>query len=186
MIESKRLRLIPCNYELLELTIKNRRLLKKIAGVEIPDSWPVCFEAYPFFLNMIDNEPAQHGWLNYFVIHKQDKVMSGDAGFLGRPDENGVVEIRYCIIPEYRNMGIAKECVNLLSEWAFSTRLVKEIVAYTLPNNDPSINVLRASGFSLIRTDIPSEEGGKYLWQLKIADYKAMEAERVTEEAELV
>ena len=166
-IESANLDIWACDYESIKLLILDKYKLAEKYNIRIPDEWPVSPEAIPVFNKIIEADQSVVGWLNYFVIHRMEKTLIGDCGFLGKPDENKTVEIGYSIIPQYRKMGFATEMVSSIINWAFSTKQVDRIIAHTVEENIPSIKVLEKLGFKLIGDKIESNEGLKCLWELK-------------------
>lgn len=166
-IQSGNLEIILCNLESLKMIAEDKSKLAKKLKIKIPDVWPVSPEAIPIFQKILQPDETMVGWLNYFVIHREDKTLIGDCGFLGRPDKNKTVEVGYSIIPGYRRRGYTKEMVGTLIEWAFSTKEVQRIIAHTIKENTPSIKVLEHLGFTLMKDNIKTGEGIKYLWELK-------------------
>ena len=93
-------------------------------------------------------------------------MLAGTAGFKGKPDENGEVEIGYSIIPELHRRGIATEAIKLLIGHAFANLNVRRIKAETLPRLIPSIGVLLKCGFTQTGEGFDPEEGKTLLFAL--------------------
>ncbi len=166
-ISTKNLVIISCDLEMLDLLLENKSWFQKKYLISVPKSWPVSPEALPVFREMIFFDNTIVGWLNYLVIHKQDKVLIGDCGFLGKPNNSKAVEIGYSIIPEYRGNGYAKEMVETLIKQAFTSKKVKRIIARTLVENIPSNKILKKNCFKIIQDNIETNEGFKRLWELR-------------------
>jgi ribosomal-protein-alanine N-acetyltransferase len=94
------------------------------------------------------------------IIHKRDRVMVGDMGFMGGPDEQGSVEIGYSIIPDYRNQGYATEMAQCLITWAFHTQGINVVIAHCLKDNIGSIKVLEKVGMRCLEL-----EGDTLKWE---------------------
>ncbi|WP_226669368.1 GNAT family N-acetyltransferase [Metabacillus litoralis] len=122
-ILTTRLKVIPCNEELLEND-------EEISG------------HISHYLDALSNDPTMEGWGVWFVISQQDNSLIGDIGFKGKP-QHGVVEIGYGIHKEAQNHGYATEAVEALIHWAFHSGLVTKIVAECLKSNEASIKVLK-------------------------------------------
>ncbi len=90
----------------------------------------------------------------YFVATENDKrIVIGNGGFLGLPDENGMVECGYSIIEPAQNNGFATEALHGLVKWAFVNNDVNGIIAKTIKNNPASKSVLEKNHFKFIEYD---------------------------------
>ena len=74
----------------------------------------------------------------------------GDAGFKGRPNSAGEVDIVYAIIEHERKQGYGIEATQSLIDWALSNPEVKTITAKSLLNNIGSASILRKMKFNEI------------------------------------
>lgn len=150
MIETTSLQLIPCEPLHMTTILRNKKGLEPLLGVTVPDSWPVFPEAVPRVYEKLRADPSSVGWWTYLFVHTRDRVLAGDDGFKGRPDESNVVEIGYAIVPEYRQRGLATEAARGLTGWAFSHPEVSAVTAETLPDGHGSIRVLEKLGMRLV------------------------------------
>lgn len=135
-------------------------------NLDIPptDRWPEkdLREALPFFMDLLNENPENFVWLVWITIHTQKKVAAGGIGFKGAPDENGVVEIGYSIMEEFRNQGLALEAAKAMCTWAFSKKNIKSVIASCNLDNFPSIKVLERLGMT--RTHV---EDALVWWKLE-------------------
>lgn len=90
-------------------------------------------------------------------------VSVGNIGFEGFYNEDTLI-ISYAISKPFRNHGIASEAVQLLCQWVQADPTIKNIRAYTLPQNMASQKVLLANGF----TKIISNQAHKQCYELKL------------------
>ncbi len=164
-LETNRLQLLPFSLELKKVTLTEKASLAQILGIHVPDSWPGpdMTEALPFFIEAMEKDPARHVW-DGIIIHKADQVAIGAIGFHGAPNEQGMVEIGYSIIPEYEGHGYATEIAHCLIDWAFQTQEIKVITAECLNDNIGSIRVLEKVGMHRLEP-----EGNMLKWQLRKA-----------------
>jgi ribosomal-protein-alanine N-acetyltransferase len=72
---------------------------------------------------------------------------------MGGPDQEGVVEVGYSIVPENRNQGYATEMARGLIAWAFQEKGIKAVTAACLDNNIGSIKVLEKVGMRRLEPD---------------------------------
>jgi len=95
-------------------------------------------------INMYDSvEPL-------FVLTITLKDSDEFIGALGTsPDaDTDAAEIFYAVIPEYWGKGYATEGTKRLIEYLFDDQAVDRIVAYIMPENEPSIQVARHLGMT--------------------------------------
>jgi len=109
-----------------------------------------------------DTDPWIHG---FAVIHRADQSVIGGAGFKGAPDEQGVVEIAYGIVPGYRNRGYATETAQGLIEYALANSSVRRLRAHTLPEHNPSTRILTKCGFTFTGAITDPQDGLIWRWE---------------------
>lgn len=151
-LDSGRLRMIAANAELVSNDLQGRGALSESLGAEVPENWPPDLydhKAMEFAGRQLKN-PHEAGWSFWYVLerHGDPQMVVGICGFKGRPDGDGVVEIGYSVLPQFRNRGFASEAVARLVEWAFSHGRVKEVRAETFPHLKQSIRVMEKNGFT--------------------------------------
>jgi RimJ/RimL family protein N-acetyltransferase len=125
-----------------------------LGGLNVPNDWPMndLREALPVMFNDLTDVPASIGWHAWVIADAASLMVIGDAGFKGPPDGKGTVEIGFSILPEHRGLGFAKEAVRALIEHAFSTGMVRTIIAECDGDNLVSKRVLSSSRFENVKT----------------------------------
>ena len=163
LLETPRLKLLPFTLELKQVTLSERARLPELLGVAVPDAWPGAdlLEALPHFIEAMEQEPTGQVW-DGIILHKADQVAIGGIGFHGPPDEAGMVEIGYNIIPAYEGQGYATEMAHSVIDWAFHTPGIQVITAECLDDNIGSIRVLEKVGMRRL-----AAEGNKLKWELQ-------------------
>ena len=161
-LETKHLQLVPFSLDLKKRTVTEKASLEEVLGVKVPDSWPGpdLVEALPFFIKMMEKDPEGLIW-DGIIIHKADRVAIGGIGFHGGPDEAGMVEIGYNIIPEYQGRGYATEMARSIIDQAFEVQGIKVVSAECLDDNIGSIRVLEKVGMSRL-----GAEGNMLKWSV--------------------
>lgn len=152
MIETKRLLIIPFTHEFASAAAKGREALEAILPYKVFDEWPNqdYADILPFVAERLAENPEGSKW-SRIIIHKDEQMLIGEMGCKGGPDENGVVEIGYGIVPAYRNKGFASEMVRGLVAWLIQLPEIKKITAECLVENPASARVLQKSGFQQTR-----------------------------------
>jgi [ribosomal protein S5]-alanine N-acetyltransferase len=162
-MQSGRLELISSSAEHIRIELKTPELLSKKLNAVVSDNWPsgeYDKDAMEFFLSRFESEgEAASGWYGWYAINIDsqagERALVGAGGYFGPPDESGIVEIGYSILPEWQRRGFASELVKILVTRASSIEKVTKIIAHTSADNLPSIKVLLSCGF----TEVGSEEG---------------------------
>lgn len=166
MIETARLKLIPCELAHFEAVLSDPQRLGQRLGVEIADEWLSFPEAIPKGYEYLKAKPEARGWWMYLFIHARDKMLIGAGGFKGVPDESGMVEIGYEIAPAYRSRGLATEAARGMIDYAFSYPHIRTIDAHTLPETNHSTSVLKRVGMKHIETVHDPDDGEIWHWRL--------------------
>jgi ribosomal-protein-alanine N-acetyltransferase len=162
LLETPRLKLLPFTLELKKVTLFERDRLPEMLGVAVPDAWPGAdmLEALPHFIEAMEQDPLGRVW-DGIILHKADRVAIGGIGFHGPPDEAGMVEIGYNIIPAYEGQGYATEMARRVIDWAFQTPGIERITVQCLDHNIGSIRVLEKVGMHRL-----PPEGQMLKWEL--------------------
>jgi ribosomal-protein-alanine N-acetyltransferase len=163
LLKTQRLKLLPFTLELKKATLAERARLAEMLEVEIPDAWPGAdlLEALPFLIEVMEKDPAGIVW-DGIILHKAEQIAIGGIGFLGGPDEAGMVEMGYNILPAYEGQGYATEMARRVIDWAFHTPGIQVITAQCLDDNIGSIRVLEKVGMRRL-----APEGNLLKWELR-------------------
>ena len=146
MIKTERLQLYPASREQMEAVIASEQdeELRK---------------AYSEMLEGCLRHPDQWDWYAIWLIEQKDGTRIGDLCFKGL-GENGVAEIGYGILEEYRGRGYAAEAVEAACRWAFRHPEVSALEAETDAGNTASQRVLEKCGF--LPNGTLGEEGPRF------------------------
>ncbi|HUS61785.1 MAG TPA: GNAT family N-acetyltransferase [Acidimicrobiales bacterium] len=120
--------------------------------VEPPGSWPPPLNEHAtlaWFADAITKEPEAIGWFAWYVLCRRPRALIGQAGFKGRPDDRGTVELGYSLLPSSQGRGFGTELVRALTMWAFSHEAVDRVMADTYPEFVSSVRVLEKNRFTL-------------------------------------
>lgn len=171
VIETVNLQLIPCELAYLEAFMRDKKELEQILNVTVPDNWPQMPESLGYVHRALHADPTSSEWGYHLFVHTKDRALIGEGGYKGRPDAEGVVEIGYAIIPEYRRRGLASEAARGLTTNAFSHPEVAVVQAHTLKDGTASINVLKKLGMKFVGTAEDPDEGEVFQWKVERKDY---------------
>ena len=116
-------------------------------------------------VDQVRRDPDSAPWLVRAVIGVRDGVVVGHAGFHGPPDERGMVEIGYTILPEHRRRGFARATVRELFRYAGGDPRVQVVRASISPDNAASLAVIRPFGFEQVGEQWDEEDGLELLFE---------------------
>ena len=105
------------------------------------------------------------------AISKESNEVVGSAGFHDFPDEIGMIEIGYGIVPRMQNHGLGKEL--LIGMWKMiCTRDDVKILRYTAsPDNAASLHIVRKLGFTEIGIQIDPEDGPELIFEMSKEEF---------------
>jgi len=167
-IETKNLKLIPCDTDILKSAIEGNEILANKLKVTVQGNWTEFgVGALKYSLDRLTESEEEKNWWTYFPIHKQDNKLIGSGGYKGKPTTEGTVEVGYEIASGYRNRGLATEMTKGLIENAFRDDRVTSIIAHTLGQENPSTKVLQKCGFEKVEEINDPEDGLIWKWELK-------------------
>ncbi len=169
IIETKNLKIIACDDEILQAAIDGNDVLASKINAIVEDDWTEFGElAFQYALNKLKVGEDEKYWWTYFPIHKQDNKLIGSAGYKGKPTIEGVIELGYEIRSNYRNRGLATELVIGLIDNALKDTKVKSIIAHTLGHHNASTSVLKKCRFEKVDEMDDSEHGIIWKWKLNL------------------
>lgn len=168
MLETPRLTLRACSPEQILAVIEQpERLpaLMEFAGAEALRVFYGSDDVSPRWLAALRDasgpDPWRHG---FWVVHRERRCVIGAAGFKGPPDDAGMVEIAYGIVPSDEGQGYATEAAAALVAFAVDhgARLLR---AHTLPVANASTHVLLKNGFRHVDSVVDPEDGPVWRWE---------------------
>ena len=119
------------------------------SGYRLGDGWPDedAIETLPKIIKNLELVGEPTGFESWMIVKKDGNAIIGDAGFKGRPNELGEVDIGYSIIMRERKKGFGVEAAKGFVKWAFSQAEVKAITARCLIDNADSVRILGKLNF---------------------------------------
>ena len=153
-LKTKRLELVAGTVDLIRAEISDQDRFAALLEARVHPTWAQERDYQELMGSMaqrIEDAPAETGWWSwYFVLRNRvtgSRVLIGNGGFKGPPDDEGNVEIGYSLLPPYRNKGYTTEAVQALVSWAFEHPEVERVIAEARPGNTASVRVLHKVGF---------------------------------------
>ncbi|MCB5166545.1 GNAT family N-acetyltransferase [Streptomyces bambusae] len=122
------------------------------AGVSL-DEYFVSERARSIFryrADQVTRDPSAAPWITRAAVSEPDGVVIGDAGYHGPPDEDGVIEVGYCVVPRFRRQGHARAMLRSLLLRAAAEPGVRTVRATIGSDNAASLATIKGFGFTRV------------------------------------
>lgn len=116
--------------------------------------------------DQIAADPDEARWVTRVVWDPHAKRAVGRAGFHGRPDARGMVEVGYEIDPMFRRRGYARAALQELLEWAAREPEVTVVRASVSPSNHASLALVDSFGFQQVGEQWDDEDGLEHVFEV--------------------
>lgn len=103
---------------------------------------------FDYRANQLATDPSAAPWTTRAAVSVPDGVVIGDAGFHGPPDEAGMIEVGFTVVPTYRRQGYARAMLTALLARATAEPGVKTVRARVKSDNSASLATLAGFGFT--------------------------------------
>lgn len=105
------------------------------------------------------------------AIEKNTGDIIGSAGFHDFPNEKGMIELGFEIVPEKQNQGFGTELLHGM--WKMiCQRPEVQILRYTVsPENTPSVHIINKLNFTLVGEQIDPEDGVELIYEMSVSQY---------------
>ena len=104
-------------------------------------------------------------------ITKSTLEIVGSAGFHDFPDENGMIEIGFGIVPEKQNQGYGVELLRGMWKMICKRSDVKTLRYTISPENKPSMHIINKFGFKKVGEQIDPEDGLELIFEMSAKDF---------------
>jgi RimJ/RimL family protein N-acetyltransferase len=140
----------------------------RLAGVEIPDFFIGDSELWLWRLRLSDiaANPEAARWIARAAVDEPGGFVVGYAGFHGPPDDAGMVEVGYTVLPEYRRRGYARAMLTALLRRAADEPQVRVVRASISPGNAASLATIAGFGFEPAGQQWDEEDGLELLFEV--------------------
>lgn len=154
VLNSERLALLALDQGLAALQAGSRAAFFNAIAVTHEPVWPPApFEAAAFewAQRHLAHDPEGQGWYGWALLanggERQPPRIIGIAALIGRPDDDGDVEIAFGLLPEFRGRGYGAETVRALSAWAFENGAAR-VISHLDAEDRVAANTLEKIGFN--------------------------------------
>ena len=163
-LRTQRLTLVPFTLEFID-ALERRDDAEELIGAAIPDDWPdeELGGLLSLYAGWLRDDPSVVGYGPWVVVARGDRIVVGSAGFVGKPDVDGTIELGFGTHTDYRNRGYASEAARALIDWGLAQPGVERVIAKCDPNNYPSVRVLEKIGMKRV-----GDVDEQVLWQTDV------------------
>lgn len=105
------------------------------------------------------------------AIEKNSKEIVGSAGFHDFPNEFGMIEIGFGIVPERQNQGFGKELLYGMWDEIVKRPDVKTLRYTVSPTNAPSMHIIKSLRFEFMGEQIDEIDGPELIYELSSEKY---------------
>jgi len=105
------------------------------------------------------------------AILKSTREVIGSAGFHDFPNEKGMIEIGFAIVPEKQNQGFGVEL--LIGAWKMICKQPDvKILRYTVsPKNATSLHIINKLGFKKVGEQIDPDDGLELIYEKSVEEF---------------
>ncbi len=163
-IETDRLILIPITIDFIKVIQKGEFEKLDNFGLTKSEFWPHndILRILPIYEKQLEILDKPTGFEVWIIVKKENMSSIGDLGYKRLPNENGEVEIGYCVVENERKKGYCFEAVKALVQWGLTNKNVTKIKANCFASNGGSKRILEKLGMVQFKTE---EE--LLFWELK-------------------
>ncbi|MGW7639566.1 GNAT family N-acetyltransferase [Streptomyces decoyicus] len=140
------------------------------AGVALPEYFvtDTAKWVWQYRVNQLISDRGCAGWLTQIVVAEPVGAVVGYAGFHGPPDEAGMVELGYSVIPVYRRQGYARAMLSALVRRAVAEARVRTVRVTISPDNTASLATISGFGFAEVGEQWDEEDGLELIFEVPV------------------
>lgn len=154
VLTTERLALLALDRDLAALQAGSRTSFFNALAVTHEAMWPpLPFEpaAFEWAAKHLEHDPEGQGWYGWAMLandgERAPPRIVGIAALIGRPDEDGDVELAFGLQSEFRGRGFGGEAVRALTAWAFANG-ARRVIAHLDAEDAHAAQMLARSGFA--------------------------------------
>ncbi len=125
-------------------------------------------EVVAAMLELERSVPRDRPWGGYLAVAAASRQIIGTCGFKAGLSPEGTAELAYFTFPDFEGRGYATAMAGALLTLAAAAPGSREVIAHTLPEENPSTSVLRKIGMRFVGECIDPEDGRVWRWSRAI------------------
>jgi RimJ/RimL family protein N-acetyltransferase len=169
MRSPKQVRFVELNGEVMSALLEgNLSAADRLAGVPLTEHFATDSARWlwQFRLDQMAADPDRARWMVRQAVVGDEGLVVGHAGFHGPPDEVGMVEVGYFVIPHFRRQGYARSTLIELLRRAAAEPAVTTVRASISPDNAASLATISGLGFVEVGEQWDEEDGLELIFEV--------------------
>lgn len=154
VLTTERLALIALDHRLAALQAGSRAAFFNAIAVTHEPHWPPApfdLPAFEWAAKHLAHDPQGQGWYGWAMLanggERAPPRIIGIAALIGRPDEDGDVELAFGLLPEFRGRGYGAETVRALTAWGFAHGAAR-VISHLDAEDHTAAHTLQKLGFT--------------------------------------
>ena len=137
-----------------------------LLDARLPREWDQrTLRNFAYRSDQLAAEPAQQPWLLRAMVERTPaRCFAGYINFHDPPNETGIAEIGYTVLPDFRRRGYAEEAARAMISWA-AQQGATTIRASIAPTNAPSLALAAKLGFVQTGSQWDDEDGEEIVFE---------------------
>lgn len=127
-----------------------------------------CRRVWQVRADQVRERPDDGPWVTRLLVDAGLGTALGRAGFHGRPDERGMVEVGYEVVPGARRRGYARAAMDALLAVARDRADVRVLRATVSPDNTASRALVASFGLVEVGEQWDEEDGLETIFELPV------------------
>ena len=124
-----------------------------------------------FRIAQVRENPEANPWLIRLAVVRTSETIIGLGNFHAPPDERGMVEIGYRVLPMFRRRGFGREIAHTMWGYAADHPQVDVLRASVRPDNVASLSIVRGAGFEKVGEQDDPEDGLEWVFERPVRDF---------------
>jgi RimJ/RimL family protein N-acetyltransferase len=140
------------------------------AGIDLPDYFVTdgARWLWRMRLDQVAEDPGSAQWFARAAVSRPDGVVVGYSGFHGPPDEVGMVELGYSVVPAFRRRGYARAMLTAMIERAAAEPDVATLRVTISPDNAASLATIVGFGFVRVGEQMDEIDGLEIIFEVPV------------------
>ncbi|MET0480788.1 MAG: GNAT family N-acetyltransferase [Mycetocola sp.] len=140
----------------------------RITGFDLPEEYLSALWLWQLRHEQLQSTPSDEPWVAWIVARADDRRVVGRSGFHAGPDADGMVELSYTVLPEFRRQGYATAVLRALVRYAEDHEGVRILRATISPDNAASLATLAAFPFRHVGEQMDEIDGLELIYELPV------------------
>lgn len=150
------------------LVAKDLADASRLTGFDLPAEYLDAGWLWQIRHDQLAAVPDDEPWVAWIVARATDRTVVGRSGFHGGPDRNGMVELSYEVLPEFRRRGYATAILAALVDLARRHPEIRVLRATISPGNAASLATLAKFPFEHVGEQIDEIDGLELIYELPV------------------